>query len=96
MSLDGTEVQLEHKNKYIDGIRHDYVRPISLRGLEDNNGWIKINAENDNWEKGIDVHFILKSGVQGIFINLDDSEYLTLKNRATHYKIIPKPKPPIY
>ena len=71
-------------------------RPKSLQGIEDNNGWIKIESEEDLPEKGIDCHFILKSGVTGIFTNLDDSEYLTLKNRATHYQPIQKPKPPIY
>lgn len=72
------------------------IRPKELSGIENNNGWIKIDETNDCFQLGIDCHFILKSGVQGIFIDLDNSEYLTLKNRATHYKIIEKPKPPIY
>ena len=72
------------------------IRPKSLQGIETNNGWIKIESENDLPKKGSNCHFILKNGFSGIFVDLDDSEYLTLRNRGTHYQPIEKPKPPIY
>lgn len=71
-------------------------RPKSLKGIENNNGWIKIESEDDLPKKGSNCYFILKNGVSGIFVDLDDSEYLTLRNRGTHYQPIVKPKPPIY
>lgn len=72
------------------------IRPKSLEGIEDNNGWIKIESEDDLPKKGTNCHFILKNGVCGVFVDLDDSEYLTLRNRGTHYQPIEKPKPPLH
>lgn len=72
------------------------IRPKSLQGIEDNNGWIKIKSEDDLPKKGTNCHFILKNGVCGVFVDIGDSEYLTLRNRGTHYQPIVKPKPPIY
>lgn len=31
-----------------------YVRPISLRGIENNNGWIKIGSEDENLKDWLD------------------------------------------
>ena len=70
--------------------------PSSIKGIENNNGWIKIESEEDLPKKGTNCHFILKNGFSGIFVDLDDSEYLTLRNRGTHYQPIEKPKPPLY
>lgn len=73
-----------------------YYTPESIKGIYNNNGWIKIESEADLPKKGTNCHFILKNGFSGIFVDLDDSEYLTLRNRGTHYQPIEKPKPPIY
>lgn len=78
---------------YLNGYK---VRPKSLQVIETNNGWIKIESENDLPKKGSNCHFILKNGFSGIFVDLDDSEYLTLRNRGTHYQPIEKPLKPIY
>ena len=77
-------------------VKNAFIRPKSLAGIENNNGWIKIESEADLPKKGTSCHVILKSGVTCVFIDLDDSEYLTLKNRGTHYQPIVKPEPPIY
>ena len=70
--------------------------PKGLRGYLKNNGWIKIESEDDLPKKGTNCHFILKNGVCGVFVDIGDSEYLTLRNRGTHYKPIEKPKPPLF
>lgn len=72
------------------------IRPKSLQGIEDNNGWIRIESEEDLPKKGANCHFILKNGVCGIFVDIGDSEYLTLRNRGTHYQPIEEPLKPIY
>jgi hypothetical protein len=72
------------------------IRPKSLAGIEDNNGWIKIESEDDLPKKGIDCFILMPNGKILVSINLDDLGFLTLKNRATHYQPIFKPKNPIY
>lgn len=34
-------------------------RPLSLKGIEDNNGWIKINSEDDLPKSNIDCFFVV-------------------------------------
>lgn len=73
-------------------------RPKSLKGIETNNGWIKIESEND---------LPKEEGNYMIFHNQDNmqtsetfSKNIVHKlfeyNSITHYKPIQKPKPPIY
>jgi hypothetical protein len=75
-------------------------RPKSLEGLEDNNGWIKIESEED-LPKEIEGywHVVLKGKVIIIELLKDDKSKLfqsLKKDEITHYKLIEKPKPPIY
>lgn len=70
-----------------------FFRPKSLQGIEDNNGWIKIESEED-YNK-------LENG-EYEWYNINTGKYekgdLYSYGMFTHYKIIPKtiPKPPIY
>ena len=70
----------------------DVCRPKSLSGIENNQGWIKLEGKPNEIEYDGDVWIINKNG--GIEINLNH-EYLEL-GYATHYQPIIKPKPPIY
>lgn len=89
----------EHTELYL-------LRPKSLQGIENNNGWIKIESEDDLPKEEIDVHFIFteyegKKGrfqTYGVWDNNLKSFYSgALKiNNVTHYQPIEKPKPPIY
>lgn len=74
-----------------------YVRPKTLQGIEDNNGWIAIKSEEDlPKEEGK----YLTHRKNGIIIE----EYFYLKNpfawqkyyNVTHYQQITKPKPPLH
>lgn len=78
-------------------------RPLPLKGMDNNNGWIKIESEADLPKEDIDaLFFIVTNGDQytgefksghGYF----KSEYGTIyDHEVTHYQPIIKPKPPIY
>lgn len=76
--------------------RVECYRPKSLQGISTNNGWTKIGSEKDLPKKGVDVHVIFNCGVRCIFTNIGDEEYLTMKNRCSHYKIITDNSLPLY
>lgn len=73
---------------------HDnkFIRPKSLNGIENNNGWIKINSEED---------FPKESGEYWVVHNNKISHRIIVKDSyidkyTTHYQPIEKPKPPLY
>lgn len=71
---------------------HDSLRPKSLQGIEDNNGWIKI--ENDS-ERFTDEDLWIcnfNGNKQAFFHNAFD----VIPKSYTHYQQIKKPKAPIY
>lgn len=71
--------------------------------IEANNGWIKIESENDLPKVDIDCHFIFlknkgKYQTFGVFDKRLDSFWsgsIRITN-ITHYQPIIKPQPPIY
>lgn len=67
-------------------------RPKSLQGIENNNGWIKIESEEDLPKEQETFHVVLKNG--NVYMR-------TFVNKAsfsdvTHYQQFKKPKPPIF
>ena len=71
-------------------------RPKSLQGIENNNGWIKIESEKDLPE-GLGVHFV--ANLRDVRVHPATSyqvKELYKVNFATHYQPIEKRKPPIY
>lgn len=80
--------------------KEDFMIPISLKGIENNNGWIKIESENDLPDNIEGLWEVVRNGEQ-IFIELlkDNKQRLYkdfLKDGITHYKIKEKSQPPIY
>jgi hypothetical protein len=91
-------------------IQRDFVtfddlgfRPISIIGIENNNGWVKIYCENDMPQFDCDCFIIDK--VKGIVTGqwkqapneIEDKKARAFwMDKATHYKIISEPKLPIY
>jgi hypothetical protein len=72
------------------------IRPKSLAGIEDNNGWIKIESDKD-LPKEEGLYFVMrrdKTKVEVIKFFFELSK--EFKKRATHYQPIFKPKNPIY
>ena len=82
----------------------NYYLPKSLEGIENNNGWLKVDKENDLLKDGMECFFITLSGAmyvgflvfrrKKIFFKENGIEYSN--GFITHYKPIEKPKPPIY
>ena len=72
------------------------VRPKSLEGLEDNNGWIKIKSYQDlPKETG---HYWVKRGndIAINYIIVPESFHSGFLANLTHFKPVEKAKPPIY
>lgn len=73
-----------------------YLQPKSLQGIENNNGWIKIESEDDLPNDNGRYWVIHKCDI--IFVSV---EYFFRKRwesilDVTHYQPIEKPKPPLY
>ncbi len=72
-------------------------RPKSLKGIEDNNGWIKIDNEEDLPKKKCDLLVYPEFENQFVFHFYNDKKCKeVLMQNHTHYQPIEKPKPPIY
>ena len=70
------------------------IRPKSLQGIENNNGWIKIE-EGLPKEQGV-YHINYSDGViSSRYFHPKHNDWKDYPN-ATHYQPIEKPKPPIY
>lgn len=74
------------------------IRPKSLAGIENNNGWVQIKSSLDLPLEDCNVWVLFTNG------QMDSQRYLhEYKNfsthhyrHVTHYKVIEQPKPPIY
>ena len=84
-------------------------RPKSLQGIENNNGWIKIESEEDlPNEDGLECYIIGKYHDALPLVAVFDSRHgdgkrfynmngdVWSKDVITHYQPIIKPKPPLY
>jgi len=77
----------DHDDEY-----YDTRRPVILKGIEKNNGWISINSKEDLPDHTAERHVRCKDG--DILILLATPNYL-LKN-CTHYQELKTILPPIY
>ncbi len=82
---------------------NDFIIPKSLEGIEKNNGWLKIESENDfikiiEYDKSLLKLYYFTN--KGIYESNDLSKWIkTYKDlEITHYRFEPifKPEPPIY
>jgi hypothetical protein len=77
-------------------------RPKSLQGIEDNNGWIKIESENDLPKEDCKCWVVTESYSTCLALFLSDTKRfweladLDFRLLPTHYKILEEPKPPLY
>lgn len=75
-------------------------RPKSLSGIENNNGWIKIESEDDLPEKIEGLWEVVINGEQKYIELLKDNKVRLyqefLRDKITHFKVIEPTKPPIY
>ena len=76
------------------GVTHR-IRPKSLAGIEHNNGWVKIESEDDLPKENCDVFIFANGRIDQRRFQVDIS-HLWINNVITHYQPIIKPKPPIF
>ena len=79
----------------------EYWRPKSLSGIENNNGWIKIESEDDLPKDYSTEQFYLWLWTNNGFYEMQDYKKWKLHYdhlEITHYQLKPivKPKPPVY
>jgi hypothetical protein len=65
--------------------------PKAIQGIETNNGWIKIESE-EQFELIPNGEYHWYDEIHGYYENGDIPNY----KKYTHYQPITKPKPPIY
>lgn len=70
------------------------IRPKSLQGIEDNNGWISLSGEPNEieWVENLELYNIK---TKEHYFCTDEHEFIEI-GRFTHYKPIVKSKPPLY
>lgn len=73
------------------------IRPKSLQGIETNNGWVKVESEDDLPKEKCDLLVYPEFENQFVFHFYNDKKCKeVLMQNHTHYQPIEKPKPPIY
>jgi hypothetical protein len=73
-----------------------YFRPKSLKGLEDNKGWIKIESEDDLPKESCRMWVLGVGSTAPNIIYFTPSQFKIIHNTCSHYQTIIKPEPPIY
>jgi len=79
-----------------------WFRPLELNGIEKNNGWIKIESENDLPKNDGEYWIITKSQIiVHAYFEVGDIRFTQngrdfYRGLPTHYQPIQKPQPPIY
>jgi len=76
----------------------DLMIPKSIREIENNNGWIKIESEGD-LPKGRGTFWTFIEGkevVMNTFNTFDDMEFTFDNGKVTHYQSLIKPNEPLY
>ena len=92
------EREIRFHSKNTSGVAGMCVRPKTLQGLENNNGWVKIESIEDlPKEKGLKCLFLNKDNMHTTYISDDvlyDSDWFF--RRYTHWKIKNEFKYPLY
>ena len=94
---DGFEIKIKGKKiKHQDNLH----RPKSLKGIENNRWWIKIESEEDlPKESGFYFGKDYEFGTDIMYFDFETKKWKDLSGyiqRVTHYQPIVKPEPPIY
>lgn len=93
--------ELGYERKYFNNGHTHYVRPKSLSGIETNQGWTKIESEEDLPINGMFCKTCFYSGGKYIeghiyFRSYEDLKWAFKKEMITHYKKIGSDQPPIF
>lgn len=102
--LKGMEMSINRHNYNLDFYDHDNgdwgsvsIRPKSISGIENNNGWIKVESEEDLPKDGMTYYLICVDNKPSIHPhNLAQIKSLYIDGIIIHYQPIVKPLPPLY
>ena len=83
-------IKIEH-----DDYSTGYFRPASLKGLETNNGWIKIESEKDLPESGY-YEVVLRSTKETTRGSITHSKPKAMVAYYSHYQPIKEIEKPLY
>ncbi|SEG75398.1 hypothetical protein [Sphingobacterium lactis] len=73
------------------------IRPKSLQGIENNNGWIRIESEGDLPKDSYNYYAFCSNGSVMTFNDFEYyKKYIIPELKVTHYQPIVKPEKPIY
>lgn len=94
-----SDLDIEDYDEIVDTI--GLWRCKSLQGIENNNGWIKIESEEDLPKEGMHHSILLDSECINGYRNYDVIVFYEVNSRyrkkeISHYQPIEKPKSPIY
>ncbi len=94
-----SDVIPKDKKHLFDNTNCGNSRPKSLQGIENNNGWIKIESEDD-LPKADGWYWVRINGCEPTYqrefsTDMIFNKYCWIKE-YTHYQPIVKPEPPIY
>ena len=90
------DIKIEKLERKFNGVVYSY-RPKSLQGIENNNGWIKIESEKDlPKEKGLKCLFLCIHGNTTYISDdvLEDPKWFI--NKYSHWRLKDEIKDPIY
>ena len=99
------EIDYERFDFKVKGHGVYITRPIELKEIEQNNGWVKIESEEDFPVERGQYFGLVNGSVQIIGYNPEFKKWMALGHyyfsnykdiNLTHYQPIQKPKPPIY
>lgn len=106
MNLLNESIRVKLASKFNEfEINGDFIRPKKLNGIDDNNGWIKINSADDLPKEPILCNIFREDGNIDIgkyvgndrwFLANNDYPHTTQSLSITHYMPIVKPQPPKY
>jgi hypothetical protein len=94
-----SDIEITDYNFNID---FEVWRPKSLKGIESNNSWHKIESENDLPKEDCNCWIVTESYSTCLALFLSDTKRfweladLDFRLIPTHYKILEEPKPPLY
>lgn len=75
----------------------EFFRPKSLQGIENNNGWIRIESEKDLPSGDMDVFVLINSKIESDYYLVHHNNFKYFNwHECTHYQPIVKPEKPIY
>lgn len=90
------ERKVMYHSKNTSGAIGMCVRPISLENIENNNGWIKIESEEDLPKQNIMCWALYEDKEEPTCIRFINGKWVLDFGKITHYQPIAKPQPPLY